>query len=95
MKFPCLLYKTPGPHRKPGVGTYRYIGCKDAEQYEVLKGRGWFPSLLAAMGKDEPVDETAPPTREEMEQKAKELGMRSVHLMKDETLAARIAEAIG
>ena len=91
MKFPCLLYKTPGPHRKPGVGTYRYIGCKDADQHEALKAQGWFPSLDAAMGKDE-ID--APPTREELEQKAKELGMRGVHLMKDETLAERIAAAV-
>jgi len=35
-----------------------------------------------------------PPTRAEMEQKAKELGLRGIHLMKDDTLAKKIAEAL-
>ena len=49
MKFPCLLYKTPGPHRKPGFGTYRYVGCKDAEQFKELAAQGWFQSLADAL----------------------------------------------
>ena len=41
------------------------------------------------------IDEISPPTRSELEQKARELGIRGVHLMKDETLANRISGALG
>lgn len=92
MKFPCHLYKTPGPHMGHGGVMYRYIGCRDADEYERLSALGWRASLS-----DEPVKEViqaADATREEMEQKAKQLGIRGVHLMKDETLAAKIAERV-
>ena len=93
MIFPCHLYKCPGPHDRYGI-KYRYIGCADEEQFEELTAQEWHATFEAAAGKDKPVDDVSPPTRAEMEQKAKELGLRGIHLMKDDTLAKKIAEAL-
>lgn len=41
------------------------------------------------------VDESAPPTRAELEQKATELGIKFDSRMGDKKLAAKIAEALG
>ena len=107
MLFPTLLYKTPGPHRKPGVGSYRYIGCKDASDYEARRAQGWHDSfeeaiaatkakaVIAAVEQaDEAIDDISPPTREEMEEKARELGLPFNARTSDKTLAQRIADAV-
>ncbi len=105
MIFPCLLYKVPGPHgHAPG---YRYIGCEDAERFEELKAQGWKASKAEAQGKvqaekvveaaealEAEIDEISPPTRKELETKAKELGVSFNTRTKDEVLAARISEAL-
>jgi len=103
-EFPCLLYKTPGPHRKPGGLTYAYVGCADAQDYERLVAQGWRVSLSDALaGKgvisaaeafEDAVDNVSPATRDELEQKAKELGVSFNSRTSNETLAKRIAEAI-
>lgn len=86
MEFPILLYKTPGPYSAHGV-SYRYIGCPDEASYERLTGEGWVVSLWDDK-------ETAKVTRAEMLQKAKELGIKGAHLMKDDTLLAKIEAAL-
>jgi hypothetical protein len=105
MEFPCLLYKVPGPHgHAPG---YKYIGCADEEAFEDLSAQGWAPSLDEAQGKEKAeaiiekaeeleaaIDEMSPPTRDELEAKAKELGVSFNARTKDDTLAKRISEAL-
>lgn len=103
--FPAIVYKTPGPHGKKGK-TYGYRSAADQEAYDDALANGWFPSKAEAFaGKaatklvaevkeaQDAIDDLSPATRDEMEQRAKELGLRNVHRMKDETLAAHLAEA--
>ena len=104
MHFPCLVYKVPGPHGpKPG---YKFHGCADAEQWEVLRGLGWRATKAEAQGKDkadeivaiaedlaEATDAVNPGTREELEGMAKELGLPFNKRTSDEVLLARLSEA--
>lgn len=105
--FPTILYKTPGPHKKPRGGTYKTTGAADAAEYKELIAKGWFPSYEeAAAGKvagkiieaaeafEDVVDEVSDPTRDELEHKAKELGVSFNSRTSDKKLAERIAEAL-
>ena len=101
--FPTILYRTPGPHKKPRGGTYAYCGAADQAEFDALITKGWFPSYEeAAAGKanvaakviEDPVDEVSGPTREELESKAKELGLSFNARTSDKKLEERIAEAL-
>lgn len=105
--FPTILYKTPGPHKKPRGGTYKTTGAADKAEFDALLKKGWFPSYEeAAAGKiagkiieaaeafDDAVDEVSAPTRDELETKAKELGVSFNARTSDKKLAERIAEAL-
>lgn len=105
--FPTILYRTPGPHKKPRGGTYAYRGAANQEEFDALIAKGWFPSYEeAAAGKraaeiiqaaedlEDALDEVSPPTRDELESKAKELGVSFNSRTSDKKLAERIAEAL-
>ena len=105
--FPTILYKTPGPHKKPRGGTYKTTGAADKAEFDDLLKKGWFPSYEeAAAGKiagkiieaaeafEDAVDEVSAPTRDELETKAKELGVSFNARTSDKKLAERIAEAL-
>ena len=105
--FPTILYKTPGPHRKPRGGTYAYRGADDQETFDALLAKGWFPSYEEAVagkvaGKtakaaapvEDAIDDESAPTREELETKAKELGLSFNARTSDKKLSERIAEAL-
>ena len=139
--FPTMLYKSPGPHKKPSGGTYAYIGAKTQEEFDEKLAAGWFASsveaIIAAGDKattpkkiadwriklqakkikkrkpskpvglkqaapapePEPIDEDTAPTREELEAKATELGIRFDGRTKDKKLGQliqdRLSETIG
>ena len=99
--FPTILYRTPGPHRKPRGGTYKTIGAADQAEFDALIAKGWYPSYEEAVaGKaapkvvEQPIDEVSGPTREELETKADELGVSYDGRTSDKKLAERIAEAL-
>ena len=105
--FPTILYKTPGPHKKPRGGTYKTTGAVDKAEFDELLKKGWFPSYEeAAAGKiagkiieaaeafEDAVDEVSAPTRDELETKAKELGVSFNARTSDKKLAERIAAAL-
>ena len=105
--FPTILYKTPGPHKKPRGGTYKTTGAADKAEFDELLKKGWFPSYEeAAAGKiagkiieaaeafEDAVDEVSAPTRDDLEDKAKELGVSFNARTSDKKLAERIAEAL-
>ena len=108
MHFPAPLYRTPGPYRKgKGLKTYRVAGAKDQEQYDAMIANGWFPSyeeavagkvadaiIEAAEAFEDAVDDVSKPTREELEQKAEELGVSFNKRTSDKKLAERIAQAL-
>jgi hypothetical protein len=100
--FPTIMYRTPGPHKRPRGGTYGYKGAADQAEFDDLIARGWFPSYDEAVsGKtapkvvEEPLDAVSGPTREELETKAKELGVSYDGRTSDKKLAERIAKALG
>ena len=105
--FPTILYRVPGPHKKPRGGTYAYRGAANQAEFDALISKGWFPSYEeAAAGKiagkiveaaeafEDAVDEVSAPTRDELEAKAKELGVSFNARTSDKKLAERIAEAL-
>jgi len=104
--FPTIMYKTPGPHRKTG-GTYDIIGADDLKAFNANLAKGWFPSfedaladksakkiIEAAESFDDSIDEVSGPVRDELEQKAEELGIGFNKRTSDKKLAERIAAAL-
>jgi len=97
MKNPVMRYKCPGPHTFDGVSVdYVIVDRKDVE---AIEAEGWFKTIPQAVEAAKPVKsveaiEDAEPTREEMEQKATELGLKFDGRTSDKKLAAIIAEKV-
>ena len=132
IELPAILYQSPGPHKKPGGGTYRIVGIKTQEELDAKLLAGWFASsaeaitaagdkattpkrvadwrLKAKAKKTKkrrpskplgwklpvpvPVIEDAPPTRAELETKAKELGIRFDGRTRDKKLGQLIHDRL-
>jgi hypothetical protein len=97
--FPTILYRTPGPHKKPRGGTYAYQGAADQAEFDTLIAKGWFASYEDAVAGtvkavEKPIDEVSAPTRSELESKASELGVSYDGRTSDNKLAERIAKAL-
>lgn len=99
MQFPSLVYKCPGNHQRPG-GTYSFKGVKDEAQHAAALADGWFATLPEAI-EGKPAEAPAPapapdapPTRSELEQKAKELGVKFDGRTGDKKLADAIADML-
>lgn len=96
-----MLYKAPGPHQFAD-GDFDYIVVDDDKIEETL-AQGWFlttgeaQAALKAQRSPAPAPapaDTAPPTRAELEQKAKELGIEFDGRTSDKKLGERIAEKL-
>jgi hypothetical protein len=95
--FPTILYRTPGPFKKPRGGTYAIRPAADKEAFDALIAKGWSASYDGAVGqkpKAVEIDEVSGPTREELEIKAKELGVSFNARTSDITLSERITSAL-
>lgn len=81
MEFPKMLYKAPGPHDCHGhMLDYRVVD--DAKELKEAKSSGWHETTTGAVeavakaaADAAKAAENAPPTRAELEAKAKELGI--------------------
>lgn len=96
-KYQDMVYKCPGPHSRAG-GTYDTKGVNSKEEHEAALEAGWFNTLPEAVaGKSSLVElpADAPPTRKELEQKAKELNIKFDKKVTDKDLAAKITAALG
>lgn len=107
MDYPTILYKCPGDHQRAG-GTYAYRAANDEESKDALVAAGWHATLPEAIeaAKPKPVeapapvieppppDDNLPPTREEMEEKAKELGIQFDGRTSDAKLSRLIVRAL-
>jgi hypothetical protein len=98
MSYSEIVYRCPGPHQRPG-GTFAFKGVTSEAEKEAALKDGWFETMPEAIAgkaslKELPSD-TAPPTREELEQKAKELGIKFDKKTSDEVLSKKISEALG
>lgn len=132
IELPAILYQSPGPHKKPGGGTYRIVGINTQEELDAKLLAGWFASSAEAieaagdkattpkrvaewrlkakakktkkrrpskpLGWKQPVPvlviEDAPPTRAELETKAKELGIRFDGRTRDKKLGQLIHDRL-
>ena len=93
MEFPTLVYKDGGPHQRPG-GTYDYRSVIDEAGMAAALADGWHTSLSEAVHPVHEADDNAPPTREELEAKATELGIKFDGRTSDKSLAAKIQSAL-
>ena len=104
-EFPALVYKSEGKYVRPN-GTYDFTGVVDAEDLAKKLSEGWYPSIEAAVAGKKPaqkpvepvsgpvLDDDAPPTREELEAKAAELGIKVDGRHSDKKIAQLIDEAL-
>lgn len=102
--FPTIVYRSPGPHRGPRGTTFDYLGVDDEAGMTAALSEGWHKTIDAALGVgkviaaaevlDDAIDEISPATRKELEQKAKQIGVKFNARTRDEVLAERIAEAL-
>ena len=95
--LPTIVYRVPGAHFGPPGFTYDYLGIDTEEALEAALANGWHESLIAAIepptAAPEPApvpDDDAPVMREELEQKAEELGIKVDGRWSDKRLIAEI-----
>lgn len=98
MSYSNIVYRCPGPHQRPG-GTFDYKGVTSKTEEAELLQAGWFETLPEAINgrvslKELPPSEL-PSTRDELEQKAKELGIKFDKKTSDEVLTKKINDAVG
>jgi hypothetical protein len=109
MEFPRFVYLSPGNFGR-GKSTYRYVSVNSLEEHDAYLAQGWSTSADLAIDRANaptpaptpapapaPVvpDNNAPPTRAELETKARELGLKFDGRTSDRTLLRRITQAIG
>ena len=95
MSFPTLVYKSPGNHFGPNGSTYNYAGVADQEELDKRLSEGWCLTLLGAVtGEVEEVEDDSSPTREELEAKATELGVKFDGRTTDAALSKKIDAAL-
>lgn len=90
-----IVYKKNGAHFAPAGLTYD-SKVINPEDYEAEKANGWHVDFLTALGLNEETSEPSndQPTRDEMLQKADELGIKVDGRWSDKKLMSAIEEAI-
>lgn len=88
MTYPTIVYRTPGTHHA-STGTYDYKGVADESELNGALSSGWFRTLPEAIAGEHAEDGSAP-TREELEAKAAELGIKFDGRTTDKVLAEKI-----
>lgn len=91
MEFPRLVYKLSGKHQRQG-GTFDYFQVNDESEYKAAISGGWLNSLDESEVES---NDNLPPTREELETKAKELGLKFDGRTSDAKLNTMIETALG
>jgi hypothetical protein len=98
-QFPQMLYRAGGPELFEG-SRFSTVIVQDESELEAAMAGGWHETWAAAKLADLPEpppapapeeDSIKPPTRDELEQKAKELGIAFHHNTGDKKLADLIA----
>lgn len=108
MEFPTFVYKPGGPGKLKNK-RYSYRAVEDEAERQLMLKDGWMATREEACGfaapveqlveekavevQEEPKDD-APPTREELEQMAKELGIKFDGRTSDKKLIALIGEKV-
>lgn len=104
-EFPALVYRASGKYIRPS-GTYDFTGVATQEELDQKLAEGWFLTIEDAVAAKtaplkaveaifEPVlEDNAPPTRQELEIKATELGIKFDGRYSDKKIAQMIDEAL-
>lgn len=110
MKFPRLMFRSPGPEQCQG-GTYAHMDVADQDELDAALTKGWHATLPDALSPPAPsalpptapiaeskaitqAEEGAPTTRDEMKCKADELGLTYPHNISNIKLAELIDAAL-
>lgn len=100
MKFPLNAYRTPGLHKGNHGVSFDYIRCDNEEDLKKAISGGYSASFADAVAgkKPDPVvevpSEDAPPTRAEIEEQARKVGVKVDGRMSSATLLKLIDEAM-
>ena len=99
MEFPRFVFKDHGPHQRAG-GSYDHALVESQAEFDAALKAGWFATLPEALEAKPvppppvvvppPPADDAPPTRAELEAKAKELNIEFSPNIGDKKLAERI-----
>ena len=94
MNYPRTLYRKPTEGRIPLA-----LLVQSEAEHQAAKANGWKDSVLdinedAESVPGDSIDEFSPPTRDEIESKARELGIRFNKRTSDEALLDRIESAL-
>ena len=93
-EFPRFVFMDGGPIQRHG-GTFSQALVENQEEMDAALKAGWFATLPEAIeGAKAEADANADPTREELEAKAKELGIEFSPRIGDVKLAERIQSAL-
>lgn len=102
-EFPRMMYQAGGPEAIHG-GHFSTLVVHDATELDAALAGGWHLTTPEALAANAPkpdldalafnVDDDAPPTRAELEAKARELGVEFTARLGDAKLAERIAAAL-
>lgn len=102
-EFPTIVYRVPGRHWGPNGTTYDYRGVDDQAAFAAALADGWHADMPSAVGAgrvieaaealEDAIDDVSPATRDELEQRAKALGVSFNKRTADAVLVKRIAEA--
>ena len=103
MEFPRFVFKDHGPHQRAG-GSYDHAPVESQEEFDAALKAGWFATLPEAIETKPvialpppalpPPADDEPPTRAELEAKAKELGIEFSPNIGDKKLGERIQAAL-
>ena len=99
--LPTIVYKNKGPHQRTG-GTYSYLGVNTEAEYLAALENGWVPTLAEVVdpaqkqddNKNNIPEDDAPATRQELELKATEMGIKFDGRTPDKKLSSMIDEAL-
>lgn len=103
MDYHELVYKCPGEHHAHGGVTYKYRAVNSEDELNKCLSDGWHASLIDAVDAfknpnpviEKPIPpDNAEPTREELELKATELGIKFDGRTNDAKLLKMINERI-
>lgn len=99
--YPTLMFRCPGPHFAHDGQTYEYIPVRDEAELIDRLNNGWSVTLLEAVAAvthkhelEHDGDEDAAPTRAELENKAKELGIKFDGRTSDASLLKKIEDKL-
>lgn len=97
-QFPQMIYKDGGPEEIHG-GRFHTLIVHDADELEAALAGGWAltttEAKAASSGGAKPaVDDNAPPSRDELKQKATELGLTFAGNISTEKLSGLVEAAL-